>query len=169
MSKKTKKQKRTTKDVLKQINIFIGHPFHRKKFDPLHIAFILAAENSIVIFALIILSILSWPYVGLWMYLLLLSPFLFAVLWIWFTQSVLHVYKKITFHESLLIAKLSVFPFMIAMVASILIILLLVLNSSTAYILQMILFTISLSCLGSILAGLTVVLFGLRHRLRIRL
>lgn len=162
-----KRKKRSKR--LEKLDIHIGHPFHRKELDSIHLGFLLAAENALILFAMVILSILSAPYLTSWTFLLLVSPFTFVVLWAWFTQSALHEYKTCTIHDALFIAKISVLPFMIFMLGCAIASLAVLVSPNGPGWLVIALYNGAIGSLGLILLGLTFVSFGMRHRIRIEL
>lgn len=162
-----KRKKRSKR--LEKLDLHIGHPFHRKELDAVHVGMILAAENALVLFSMVILSILTAPYLTSWAFLLLVSPLAFVALWAWFTQSVLHEYNTTTLHEALLIAKLSVFPFMVFMLMCAIGAVGVLVSPTAPYWLLVALYNGAVGALGTMLLGLTLVGFGLRHRIRIEL
>lgn len=162
-----KRKKRSV--ALQKLDIHIGHPFFREKYDAVHMGLLLAAENFLVLIGVVLLSAIMAPYAPVWLYALLVSPFLYLVLWAWFTQSALHQYQTTALHEALLTAKISVFPFMLFMVIMAITAAAGLAVDVISFAAVTVFFNAAVGGLAIMLLGLTCIVFGLRHHVRIEL
>ncbi len=152
---------KTEEQVLK-----FGDRLRSKKLDAWHIGMLLAGYNSGITLALFLLSMVTVSVFSLWVYILLGAPILFVIFWFWFTQNILHFYKKMPVYDALMIAKIGAMPFVVTLIFSAI---------GFSYGLsevgttdwKVVLYYIMVFSVGSIFMELTVVVFGLRHRIRI--
>lgn len=145
----------------------LGHKLRDQKLHAAHIGLLFAGYNVFIMLAFLLLAVVSLPLVPIGVYLLLISPIFFTAFWIWLTQQILLYYHPISIHDSLMIAKLSIFPFLLLFIIStVMFELLLYTPTEFSEWIFMPYYGILWS-VGSIFLGLTVVTFGLRHRIRV--
>ncbi len=130
-----------------------------------HLGLLLAGYNSAIILAIGVLALASMEIFPLWVYLLVASPVFFTIFWLWFSQSLLKFYHRFSAHDTLLISKISVMPFLLLMLLSAVALASGLQVGPTPF--NMGVYYTFIFSTGSILLGLTVTAFGLRHRIRI--
>ncbi|MBI2411311.1 MAG: hypothetical protein HYV32_05460 [Candidatus Kerfeldbacteria bacterium] len=153
--------------TIQQYCVSFGHKLREQRLHAHHIGLLFAVYNAFIIFSFCILAIVSLPLVPIGMYILLVSPIFFTGFWLWLTQQIVFYYHPVSIHDALVIAKFSIFPFLLVFIIS-------------AVLFEFIFYTPTgfnewiflpyygmLWSVGSIFLGLTVVTFGLRHRIRI--
>ncbi|HLD22272.1 MAG TPA: hypothetical protein VJB65_05240 [Patescibacteria group bacterium] len=144
-----------------------GQKMKEKKLHSWHIGLLLAGYNFGIIFAFALLAIASFSLLPLWVYLFVISPIFFTVFWLWFSQKIIEHHHAILLHDSLVIAKLGVLPFVsILALAIISFEMLSYMNLLTTVWGALTYYSIVFS-VGSIFLELTVMIFGLHHRIRI--
>ncbi len=151
--------------ALGRLLLFIRHPHAPARLSPMHIGFLFGMYHFLLINACVLAV---WWYFNPLTWLVemtIIPPLLSVVLWVWLTQSLLTVYRPITVHDALIIAKWSLWPLLgLLVVCGLLLVLYqsgLVLNQSIA-----VFFYIGfLSSLGLFFVGFSVIPFSLLHPL----
>lgn len=149
---------------MKNIVLHIGQQLRTKKLHAGHIGLMLACYNLGMICAIIVLGLVTLNS-GMWVYLLLLTPVLFTAFWIWFAQQILSFYSHMSIHDAVIIAKIGILPFLGVFVSAAIGL------AVASYMPDVPSWWTAASYYGvlfgggSIGLGLTVVVFGLRHRL----
>jgi hypothetical protein len=143
-----------------------GERLRKKQLDAWQIGGLLAVYNLTITFALVVLSVVTMTALPIWALAMLVSPVLFVAFWIWFTQSILAFYHRVAVADALLIAKIGVAPFFAIFLFSSLGFAVLD-GAAIDPFWRLVSYYGMLFGTGSLLVGLPVVLFGLRHRIRI--
>lgn len=143
-----------------------GKRLRNKQVEAWHIGLLLGVFNVLMMLAVLLLLFVTLNIASLGIYILLLIPFIFAVFWLWFTQRILQFYHTVSVHDTLLIAKVSIFPFLILFILGILGM------ASALYapdneLMKVLSYYAIIFGAGSIMLGLTIVTFGLRHRIQV--
>jgi len=152
---------------MKKELLHFGAKLRTKKLHAWQIGVLLSCYNLSLIFAIILLALVSVQST-MWVYLLLLSPVLFTAFWVWFAQQILHFYSHMSTHDAVLTAKIGAFPFLGVFLISVIGL------AVAAYLPDVPEWWATMSYYGVLFGGgsialeLTVVVFALRHRISIR-
>ncbi|PIW36850.1 MAG: hypothetical protein COW24_03345 [Candidatus Kerfeldbacteria bacterium CG15_BIG_FIL_POST_REV_8_21_14_020_45_12] len=149
------------------VALTFGDRLRNGKLTAWHLGLMLAGYNACLTLALAILSLASVTLFPLWAYLLICSPVLFCIFWLWFSQNLLSFYKSFNLHDTLMIAKISVLPFVILLLISAVGVTAELASTVARSQLGTVLYYTLMYSVGSTFLGLTVIVFGLRHRIRI--
>lgn len=143
----------------------IGKRFRQGKMHAWEIGAMLCVFNMIILTAFGFLAMAAFPMIASWLLFFIAAPIFLAVFWLWFSQEVLHVYHQMTLHNAFLIAKLSLFPFLIMLFLAT-IVLVAVVNQPITWVLQLLSYNLVLFSVGCMLIGFTTIIFGLRHHFK---
>ncbi len=143
----------------------IGKGIQDNTLHALHLGALLALANTIFTLFMVLLAFLSTMVVPVWVNLTIAYPILLVVFWIWFARELRMHYKKFKVHESVLIAKLGVIPFIVLFAVSAVVFTAQFPEGSSALITAG--YYGMITGMGNIFLGLTVVTMAL-HGLHIR-
>jgi hypothetical protein len=144
-----------------------GSDFRHKRLHAWQIGGLLAIYNLALIFVLLVLSLVSINS-GLWAYFLLMAPFGFGAFWLWFSQVMLRYYTHLRIHDAVVIAKVGALPFMAVFLGGVLGLTAAAYGSEIPDWWTIGAYYTTLFGVGSIALELSMVVFGLRHKLPIR-
>jgi hypothetical protein len=137
--------------------------FRKRELHAWHIGLLLAAYNTLTFAVFCIIAIVAYWYVSLWLYLILILPVFYTFFWLWCGQHVRNQYPSLTLHQTLVIAKFSVIPFIILFVFSLLNLALLAMTGETVTTssIGIVLYDLALISCGSIFLGMTMIVISL--------
>lgn len=141
--------------------------FYDKDLHSWQLGLTIALYNALIMTGIGILSVLTIFMFPFWLYSFILAPAVFILVWLRSSQVILHHYKRIKLHDALMIAKYSIFPFLLSFVIALLFYTRAVVSDGviTDSLSGLIAYYTMLFSVGSIFLGLTVMVFGLRHRI----
>lgn len=149
----------------------ISHVGEQLRHHSLHswqLGVLLACYNLTLVIGVLLLVLVSLNTI-LWAYLLVVSPFLFTGFWLWFTQQILRYYKHVSIHDALMVAKVGSLPLVAVFLCTSI-----ALGVAPSYAADTPQWWMTaayygtLFGFGSTVLELTVIVFGLRHRLHTR-
>lgn len=125
----------------------------------------LCVFNVIILVGFGLLALISSPTILSWVLFFGATPLFLVVFLLWFSQEVLHVYKRMSLHQVLLVTKIGLFPFLFLLLASC-VALVAVANQPVSWQWQLFAYNTLLLSVACLLIGACALLFGLRHHFK---
>lgn len=167
MKKQTKK---STKTKQERGILAFRKQLQSKQLHAWQIGMVLSVYNTVIVLAFSVLAVVTFTVIPVWWYVLVVSPIFFSVFWLWFSQQILHHYHRMLWDQAFIIAKAAMLPFLVVFVGCLVMMAILLMDngSLSATVSGILTYYGMLWSACSLFLGLSVLVFGLTHRIYIR-